>query len=80
VPIYEYKCLECGGIAEVLSIAPSDDQSVTCPACGGRRMERLISGSYMVQIGSRQPGKTCCGRAERCEKPPCSTSDTCSRG
>lgn len=79
MPIYDYKCQECGKVSEILFRGTSD-QAVHCPDCGSSSMERLISSSYVVKVGSQESGKTCCGRNERCETPPCSTGGACRRG
>ena len=78
MPIYDFKCQECGKVSEIL--LRNSDQSVHCPDCGSENMEKLISASYMVKTDVSAPGTTCCGRAERCETPPCSTGDVCRRG
>ena len=77
MPIYDFKCQECGTISEIL--LRSSDQAARCPDCGGENMERLISASYMVKTDVAGPGTTCCGRTERCETPPCSTGKVCQR-
>jgi len=77
MPIYDYKCRECGRVTEIL-VRNKEGQEVKCPGCGGG-MEKLISSSFLVKTGSPASGGTCCGRAERCEKPPCSSGEGCHR-
>lgn len=79
MPIYDYKCQDCGEVSEVFLPSVDNARSMNCPACGSERMKRLFSGSYLLQTEARAPGRTCCGREERCETPPCSTGDTCAR-
>ena len=44
MPMYEYKCLDCGKESELnLSMNEHDRGSVKCPACQSTRMEQLIS-------------------------------------
>lgn len=45
MPMYEFKCLQCGKEA-VLSLSMKDRESgaVACPSCGSQQMEQLISG------------------------------------
>ena len=78
MPIYEYKCQECGGISEIF-IRSLDSQNDQCPVCGSRKLERLLSASYALRTDTPAQGATCCGRMERCETPPCSVNDTCRR-
>ena len=78
MPIYEYKCQECGKISEMFIRSPNGE-SIKCPICGSMSLERLLSASYAVRMDASTPGKTCCGRTERCETPPCSSNDTCRR-
>lgn len=77
MPIYDFKCRDCGRISEVLLRAT--DKIVCCPSCGSENMERLVPSSYMVKTNAPAPGTTCCGRDERCATPPCSTGGTCRR-
>lgn len=44
MPMYEYKCLDCGKIATLsLSLKDHDGGSITCPSCNSKRMEQLIA-------------------------------------
>jgi len=78
MPIYEFKCEECGKVSE-LFLRSTNHQSTRCPECGSENLERLFSASYMIKMDASEPGTTCCGRTERCESPPCATGDHCRR-
>ena len=78
MPVYDIKCNECGEVSEIL-LRSADNQCIHCPGCGSENVERLIASSYMIRMETPALGKTCCGRSERCETPPCSTGDTCHR-
>ena len=84
MPTYEYECRACGRKFE-LRQAMSDPPLKVCPECGGE-VRRLVSGGAGFIIkgvgrgGERRnadgcslerAGRTCCGRAERCNRPPC---------
>ena len=69
MPIYDFKCRECGKVSEIL-VRGAEGQATQCTGCGSKNMERLISASYMIKTDAPTPGTTCCGSAERCETPP----------
>lgn len=84
MPTYEYECSACGLKFERRQ-AMSEPPIAECPECRGEA-HRLISGGtgfIFKNSGSGAPpsnrqgcslentGRTCCGRRERCEKPPC---------
>ncbi len=75
MPIYDYECQECGEVAEIFLNSVDGNRPITCPACGSKKMQKLISAFQMLQTEARAPGRTCCGRTERCEMPPCSLDD-----
>jgi len=79
MPIYDYRCKQCGKTVE-LFVHGHAGQGALCPVCGGNDLERLMSASSVrVKNGNANPGHTCCGREERCDKPPCSTDSGCHR-
>lgn len=77
MPIFDYRCKECGEISEIL--LRSEDAEVRCPSCGSGDMERLVSASRTIKMGASSTDTTCCGKTERCEQPPCSTGGGCRR-
>ncbi|MFA4984902.1 MAG: zinc ribbon domain-containing protein [Candidatus Omnitrophota bacterium] len=82
MPIYEYRCRECGKTNEFLVGVGSDKAEIRCSFCKSTKLDKLFSGAFIPAAGSiigSQSGKTCCGRAERCQKPPCSEGGSCRR-
>jgi putative FmdB family regulatory protein len=78
MPIYEYRCGNCGERVEVL-IRPNRG-APSCPECGSSLSEKLFSAPNVIsRWGEPSGGGTCCGREERCAAPPCSTGETCRR-
>ena len=81
---YEYECEACGLIFEHRH-AIKDTPPGACPKCQGKIHQRISGGSGFIirggtekQIGRQSggcslesSGRTCCGREERCDKPPC---------
>jgi putative FmdB family regulatory protein len=79
MPIYEYRCEACGAVSEYL-VGLGDDERIQCKLCGDSGMNRILSASsFTLQSSGRMPDRTCCGREERCETPPCSDGGTCRR-
>jgi putative FmdB family regulatory protein len=80
MPIYEYKCQDCGQVTEVLVRSTQPDLEVICHYCQGQNLKKMISSPAAVRMGQPSArGKTCCGKDERCDAPPCSSDGTCRR-
>jgi putative FmdB family regulatory protein len=78
MPLYDYRCRDCGRTFEVFLRSTGMDP-LTCPDCGGDRVERLLSAFNVVNPASGGGATTCCGRDSRCDSPPCSADDVCRR-
>ena len=51
MPLYEYKCVTCGHEFELLVRGP---EAVSCPACAGNSVERMVSSFTASSETSRQ--------------------------
>jgi putative FmdB family regulatory protein len=58
MPIYEYRCRECGKEFETMVFHGEDDRDIPCPNCGRKHPERLLSG-FAASISGRSGGKSC---------------------
>ena len=79
MPVYQYKCRNCGEISEFMLPMQQNNEIIACRSCGERDMQRMITAPNLVKARANAPGSTCCGRNERCDTPPCSTGDGCRR-
>jgi len=67
MPIYEYRCEQCGAQFEEL-VSSADAERVRCQQCSGRRVTRLLSA---FAVGSETPAPAeagpcgACGAAQR---------------
>jgi putative FmdB family regulatory protein len=43
MPIYEYRCAECGRRSSLLFLSIAAAADARCPHCGGARMRKLVS-------------------------------------
>jgi putative FmdB family regulatory protein len=75
MPIYEYRCHDCSTTFELLV---RTGPLATCPHCGSSSLDKLLSTPTVLSGQTARPaGQTCCGQAERCDAPPCSTGGAC---
>lgn len=44
MPIYEYRCLNCGHLFWKLCKVSGKEQAPACPSCNSIKLEKLISG------------------------------------
>ena len=73
MPMFEYRCNECGTVSEILTGVSREDPEVKCDDCDSNNVKKLISVMNFSVGGSRasEPiaqcgapmGETC----ERCE-------------
>jgi putative FmdB family regulatory protein len=80
MPTYEYLCTECGLRFERRQ-ATTAAPLAACPSCAGA-IRRLPGGGGGILVRSGAAASTvpcrrettCCGRDQRCDKPPCGGS------
>lgn len=81
MPIYEFRCRDCGYIQENLVFERTEEEvGPPCPRCGSSATFKVLSVHAAVTTIPREPGHTCCRKQERCESPPCSGHGSCTRG
>ncbi|MGQ9498312.1 MAG: FmdB family zinc ribbon protein [Desulfotomaculales bacterium] len=68
MPIFEFRCLECGSIFEKLFIDGQEQVEIKCPRCNSESFDRVISKTNYV-MGAGKDGKK-----------PKLTSKSCSPG
>ena len=88
MPTYEYVCEYCGNKLEKFQ-GMSEEPLKRCPECGGHLRRIIGTGAGIIFKGSgfyetdykkgNTSFRTCCGREERCNKPPCSDTGSCQR-
>lgn len=58
MPLYEYRCLNCGRVFEQLRRMDEADQELLCPVCASEQIERLLSAFSQSTRGcSSGPGR-----------------------
>jgi len=81
MPTYDYCCDRCGHRFERFQKMSATPLKM-CPECGGKVRRLIGTGAAILMKGGssrgggkacslESTGRTCCGRDERCGKPPC---------
>jgi len=71
MPIFEYKCQDCGEISEFL-ILGNDGAELSCKSCKGTNLSKLISAHNTSVSGNSFGGSIpggCCGNPNSCGSP-----------
>jgi len=69
MPIYEYRCNDCGNRFEILQRLGQGADGESCPSCGEERIEKQFStfASSTAESGRRDAAPSAgCGPACRC--------------
>ena len=60
MPIYEYQCKKCERFFERFQNVGEGGESLTCPYCGAKKPERILS-SFSSSKSSESSGASSCG-------------------
>lgn len=75
MPIYEFKCLNCNDIFELLLINKSQSLKLQCPKCLSEDIERILSTTgYTIGSGSGQRTGAI-SQSRNCPGGSCTTYD-----
>lgn len=71
MPIFEFRCMECGEIFEKLFIHSDEEADLCCPHCRSESIERVVSKSSYAMGASGEGGRTnittkSCGQGNQC--------------
>jgi putative FmdB family regulatory protein len=73
MPIYEFKCLECSDIFELLIMKSDNSVDMRCPKCGSETFERVMSTACFAVSGSPGSNPTVKTESRTCSGGSCST-------
>jgi len=69
MPIYEYQCKKCGKEFEVIQKMNEGGEALTCPSCGQKGPEKVMSCCFSSTKGSEfaspAPASSCGGGSSR---------------
>lgn len=55
MPIYEFRCVNCGSIQEFILTGSDEKIEMKCRECGGEELERVMSTTNFAMGGSAGP-------------------------
>ncbi len=80
MPIYEYKCQDCGKVIEVFVRVVNQEIDLSYLHCNSKNLHKIYSTPSFVRTeNSTSKGSTCCGATERCDRPPCTDEGVCQK-
>ncbi|MBW2065334.1 MAG: zinc ribbon domain-containing protein [Deltaproteobacteria bacterium] len=71
MPIFEFRCLECGNLFERIFLTATERVDLECPQCKGDSLERVISKSHHVMGVGRE------GKQPKITSKSCSSGNSC---
>jgi putative FmdB family regulatory protein len=73
MPIYEYRCEDCGTKFEKLVRRTADGMELECPSCGQKHLKQELSTFAAHANGSSKPAQTPAG----CPRGSCGNAGSC---
>jgi putative FmdB family regulatory protein len=71
MPIYEFRCLQCGKVFELLKMKKEDESlKMKCPKCSSPEVERVLS---KINVGTSVRGSKAKSTVKSCSSGSCST-------
>jgi putative FmdB family regulatory protein len=71
MPIYEFKCIGCGHVFELLQLKKDDEKSgMKCPKCSSQEVERVLSS---VSVITTSGGKNIKQNTKSCGSGSCTS-------
>ncbi len=77
MPLFEYRCSQCGKKSEEIVLAGDTVSAPKCPSCGSRKMTRLLS-TFAAHGSSKSEGGDLGDLP--CGEDACANADSCGMG
>jgi putative FmdB family regulatory protein len=69
MPIYEYRCNDCGSVTEILEGVGGVSERPHCESCDSTDVARMFSSFAPVMAGGSVTEGSCCGLTDPCDNP-----------
>ena len=71
MPIYEFRCAQCGNVFEMIFKSSDEPADLACPECSGTAVERVVSvTNYAMGVGKG-------GKQARLDTKNCGSGNSC---
>ncbi|MFC1525145.1 zinc ribbon domain-containing protein [Planctomycetota bacterium] len=77
MPIYEFQCSQCNKCFETLIRKQADQNSLACPACGNKDLEKLLSSCGLISRGENTDGSSSSPSRSSCDSCKATSCSTC---
>jgi len=68
MPLYRYRCEDCGDIMQALEGVGKDEGEIKCKSCGSSNLVRLLPQSLSMKSKETIESQ-CCGMTNPCDNP-----------
>lgn len=75
MPIYEFRCLKCHEVFEILKLSTEDEVEMRCPHCESEDFERILSTSSHTMGFSKGESRGANVQSRECASGTCTTVD-----
>jgi putative FmdB family regulatory protein len=75
MPIFEFRCLKCENLFEILVLSGDEEAEMKCPACRSEQFERVMSASGYCMGGTGSTGSDARVQTRSCSGGSCTTYD-----
>jgi len=65
MPMYDYRCVQCGDKFEELIFSWDKEKEIICPNCSSKDAERLIGAPVSIGTSSARTSSEKCCRVQR---------------
>jgi len=75
MPLYEFRCLNCQELFELLVMGQTDRVEMKCPHCNASDFEKIMSTSSFCISSGHSPGAAAKAQSRSCPGGSCTTYD-----
>ena len=73
MPLFEFRCLKCNDLFEMLFMGKEDNMEMRCPHCGAEDFERVMSNANFAMGSGKGPTAKPGVQTRQCGDGSCST-------